>query len=241
MEVWKEIEGFNGDYSISNYGNVYCNGRTIIDSLGRKRSFKPFEVKQQKDKKGYFHVHLWGKNYLVHRLVATAFLSNQNNYPCVNHKDENPSNNSVGNLEWCTYEHNNNWGTFGSRVSKSLLSHPDISKEVLQFSTKGELIKKHNSICGACRETKATTSGIILCCKGKQRTAGGYMWKYANPLQHTSKQKTLKMYNKSGELVGVFLNAVDAEIKTGISATNIRKCFGKNPHKTAGGYRWERE
>ena len=60
------------------------------------------------------------KQYQIHRLVAIAFLPNENNYPFVNHKDENPSNNRVDNLEWCTPKYNVNYGTARERLSKAL-------------------------------------------------------------------------------------------------------------------------
>lgn len=107
-EEWRDIQDYDGKYQISNMGRV----KSIRDRYGN-----PIEkiLRQIKDINGYLFVGLYkdGKRriYKVHRLVATAFLENQSNLPCVNHKDEKPSNNIVDNLEWCSYKYNSNYGT----------------------------------------------------------------------------------------------------------------------------------
>lgn len=100
MEIWKDIDGYDGFYQVSNLGNV--------------RSSKTKQNIYYSDtNKGYFRVNLYKnkkrKSYSIHRLVAEYFLDNPNNYPCVNHKDCNKKNNRVDNLEWCTYKYNNNY------------------------------------------------------------------------------------------------------------------------------------
>ena len=82
------------------------------------------------------------KQFGVHRLVATAFLDNPNNYPCVNHKDENKQNNNLQNLEWCSYSYNNNYGTKNERASKAMTNHPRLSYKIkcLDLETKEEII-----------------------------------------------------------------------------------------------------
>ena len=99
-EIWKDVKGYEGLYQVSNLGNVKSIRKNII----KKPSRLP---------KGYLQMRLSknGKNkYIsIHRLVAQAFIPNINNYPCVNHKDCNPQNNKVNNLEWCTYKENNSY------------------------------------------------------------------------------------------------------------------------------------
>lgn len=115
-EIWKDIEGYEGKYQVSNIGNVR--------SLDYRHTGKIKRLKLNTDKSGYSRLRLYkeGKpeDYLVYRLVAQAFIPNPNNLPCVNHKDENPRNNCVWNLEWCTYSYNNNYGTRNEKASKAM-------------------------------------------------------------------------------------------------------------------------
>lgn len=119
-EIWKDIENFD-NYMISNFGNVKSKARH--DSSG-KRYLKEKYLKPGKLRHNHLIVILKGNDGLnhtmrVHRIVAMAFLDNPNNYPIINHKDENPSNNHVDNLEWCTYKYNTNYGTAIERRSLS--------------------------------------------------------------------------------------------------------------------------
>lgn len=156
---WRPVAGFEGLYEVSNYGDVKrLNGYSYYtDSIGRK--CKRF-VKEKKlrlaDVNKYKRVCLCknGEHFpvLVHIIMMQAFVPNPHNYPCINHKDENPSNNFIyvnpdgsvdlekSNLEWCTFKYNSNYGTASKRIAEKL------SKEVLQYSIDGVLIKKWNSL-----------------------------------------------------------------------------------------------
>lgn len=108
-EVWKDISGYEGLYQISNFGRVKSLPRKY-----KKRYIKNENIKSpSKLPKGYLRIGLCKegkiKYYAIHRLVAESFIPNKDNKPCVNHKDCNPSNNKVDNLEWCTYLENNNY------------------------------------------------------------------------------------------------------------------------------------
>jgi hypothetical protein len=109
MEIWKEIEGYEGLYQVSNEGRIRSKRR----------------IKIQGDYNGYKKVRLSKKSRQltkqVHRLVAKAFIPNPENKPFVNHKDLNRSNNNVNNLEWVTHQENVNHADVRSRYD--LWSH----------------------------------------------------------------------------------------------------------------------
>lgn len=123
-EVWKDIKGYEGIYQVSNMGNVKRLDCSVFVKGKGYRHLKARNTKQHLDHHGYKKVHLWKNNkdkpFFVHRLVAMAFLDNPNNYPQINHKDENKENNEITNLEWCTVAYNNNYGTKIERVRESL-------------------------------------------------------------------------------------------------------------------------
>ena len=114
-EIWKDIPGYEGIYVVSNFGKVKSLQRTRKGSYGSIRIVYEKILNHKIDKDGYHIVTLSkeGKTKCigVHRLVAQAFLPNIYNLPMINHKDENPSNNFVDNLEWCTAKYNRNYGT----------------------------------------------------------------------------------------------------------------------------------
>ena len=115
-----------------------------------------------------------GKHYKrqVHNLVATAFIENPNNYIEINHKDENPSNNCVDNLEWCSHIYNSNYGNRNKKISKAL------EKKINQYDLNGNFIKTWDSIMDVERKLKINNSNISSCCNGKKNNAGGFIWKH---------------------------------------------------------------
>lgn len=173
-EIWRPVKGYEGLYEVSNKGRV----RSLHG--GRIRILKP-----NPNKKGYMRINLFkggnGKHkmYEVHRLVAIAFLPNPFNLPCINHKDENTSNNCVENLEWCTKKYNSRYGTVRQRIGEKNRNGA-LSKKVYQYSQTGELIAIFPSINEVKRQTGYADSNICNCCNGKRKNglAYGYVWRY---------------------------------------------------------------
>ena len=174
-EIFKDIKGFEGLYAVSNLGNVKRHTTEAKNGTGNYYR-KEHLLKQRKNNKGYFSVDLYKNNVrhqcLVHRLVAEQFIGNPNNYPCVNHKDENNANNSADNLEWCTQKYNMNYGTCPERIGKAN------SKSVIQLDKEGNFVGKYISISCAERMTKISQGNIGDCLHGRRKTAGGYLWQY---------------------------------------------------------------
>lgn len=106
MEIWKDIQGFENIYQVSNMGNV----RSLDRVLSNGRHIKGVTLKQKYDKDGYCSVNLVNcrkRTYArVHRLVCEAFLDNPNHYKLVNHKNGIRDDNRVENLEWCDNSYN---------------------------------------------------------------------------------------------------------------------------------------
>lgn len=119
--VFKPVQGYEGLYYITEDGRVY--------SSIQNKWLKPCV-----NTNGYPIVNLQGQKKLIHRLIAESFIPNPDNLPIVNHKDENKLNFSIDNLEWCTYEYNNNYGTAKERARKTRANKqrkPKINKSEL--------------------------------------------------------------------------------------------------------------
>lgn len=131
-EVWKDIAGFEGRYQVSNCGRV--RSLTHMDSLGRTRLGRI--MKLQHRILNYYSVKLscnsFSKSFHVHRLVAQAFIPNPNNLPQINHKDENPENNNVENLEWCDSKYNINYGSRTDKYRGELHGRAVLSEEIVR-------------------------------------------------------------------------------------------------------------
>lgn len=168
-EIWKEIDGFDGDYLVSNLGNV----KSL--KYGKERILKP------RIQSGYYKVLLYNNKkheYSIHRLVANAFIPNPNNLPQVNHKDENKLNNCVDNLEWCTRKYNQNYGNRALNFINTMISRT--YNKVYQYDLKNNLIKIYNSYRHIERELGYNHSTIKKVCLRENNIYKGYIWKLEN-------------------------------------------------------------
>lgn len=189
MEEWRDIKGYEGKYQISNYGNVKSLERYDITNHKVNEIIK----RTEKNQRGYIRVTLENphKKFMVHRLVANAFIDNPYNLPQVNHIDGNKENNNVSNLEWCTRSDNLKHAYKENLIERRAgKKHPlygvkeglcKCSKKVVCVTT-GE---KFDSIIEIERKLGINHSVISRCCKGKGKYAGKHpitgeklVWKY---------------------------------------------------------------
>ena len=179
-EIWRDIHfiqngveyDYRDEYQISNYGRVKSlkHGKEKIKKIG-------------KNAKGYSQIGLLKngqrKMFKIHRLVAHMFLTGYFEGAEVNHIDENKNNNHVLNLEWCTREYNENYGTRSERIGKTMKEKPvHNSKLVSRYDLEMNLIDikyifEYENM-GFCRES------VSRCCRGTRKSHKGYIFRYWN-------------------------------------------------------------
>lgn len=196
-EIWKDVKGFNGKYQVSSYGRVKSIGHT--DSLGRY--WKSVVLRPAKYRGEYLHVHLTSSHskqvsISVHQLVARAFIPNPNNYPQVNHKDEDPTNNHVDNLEWCTAQYNVNYGHHNYNTSKTLTR--DIC--ALDINT-GDVIFMFDCARDH-RNLGFAHSYIQQCAKHNIKQAYGFHWEFTENVPKEKLDKYMNVLKRCPEYAG---------------------------------------
>ena len=171
-EIWKDIEGYEEYYEVSNLGRV----RSVERRLNDGRIYGGRILRQKQARNGYIQVHVSkdgrGKCLLVHRLVGKAFVPGYFNGASINHKDENKQNNRVENLEWCSPSYNCKYGHRNDTMVEQRRT------EVVMIGTDGTPIQEFPSIQEAARASGVGAAHICQVCKGERNKAGGYRWKY---------------------------------------------------------------
>lgn len=178
MEVWKDIEGYEGLYQVSNKGRV----KSFKQALSYGSDYSGKVLKLNTNDRGYVLVTL-SKNmkrrtFRVHRLVAQAFIPNPKNFPVVNHIDENKLNNNVDNLEWCTQEYNIYYSQ-GVPVKGTNLETGEIIYFPSVFDTSRHGFSRGN---------------VYQCCVGERKTHKGFVWEYATKEDVEVKKCTRKYH-----------------------------------------------
>ena len=163
IEQWLPAKGLKG-YLVSSHGRIMSVKTGIIR--------KPFV------RKGYYCITFTGgKKVNVHRIVAGTFLGEFNGV--INHKDENTLNNRVENLEWCTHKYNSCYGTCKKRAKESRIRNGNTTK-VMQLTLDGVPIGSFSTYYDAANAIgkKNGAANICGCCKGRKKSAYGFIWKY---------------------------------------------------------------
>ncbi len=190
QEIWKDIPGFEGEFKTNNLGQIWDI---------KKNDWVPYAFRsfmgygKYHSGTGYLCCSLNGKLCNVHILVAKAFIPNPDNLPCVNHRNENPSDNRVENLMWCTYKDNSNWGTlperrkqWGRKKAKRIAMIDDDGNTIDVFDTisDAERVLKNRGI-------KVNIYNISAVLNKRQhkgqdgklrvrKKAGGYRWEFTD-------------------------------------------------------------
>lgn len=189
-EIWKDIKGYEGLYQVSNLGRVRSLNRVVRHSRGlpymktvRGRIMSIDHLSRE-----YRRINLCvnnvRKSFFIHRLVASSFIENNDGLPEVNHLNGIKTDNRATNLEWCTSSDNSKHAI---RIGLQKPTRPwrgkmgilnPSSKPVLQLTKQGRRIAEYASAHEAMRATGIDFSFIAMCCRGKCKTAKGYIWKY---------------------------------------------------------------
>lgn len=198
-EIWKDIDGLEGEYAVSSKGRVknIKNGKILNGSYNND---------------GYKHIKLKGKPYTIHKLVALAFIPNPQNLPQINHLDERKDNNHVSNLTWCTASENTRH------------SCHKYSCKINQLTLDGELVKVWESSMHIERETGYNHGNILKCCKGKRRSAYNFRWEYLDSSFQRIVNHQVIAY-KGTEFIGVFANARKASKALGLKWSSVSHCL----------------
>lgn len=189
-EIWKDIEGYEGLYQVSNLGRVRSLDRSVVNKLGRKFFYKGQIIKHCYTEDGYAMVSLSDKNKIrkthrVHRLVAQAFLPNPKNKPQIDHKNRIRDDNRLENLRWVTYHENN--------MNQKEYEHKgscNPKKPIVGINISTGKLSIYTSFTRASKITNTDQGQISRCCMGIGSKAKGRKWFYLKRYKNNVKLKS---------------------------------------------------
>ena len=188
-ERWRWVVGYEGLYMVSDQGRVMSVPKRAARSNGYMASYDGQILSPSNNTNGYPSVNLHrggrGRTRAVHRLVAEAFVPNPEGLSSVNHIDEDKTNNSAENLEWCTVGYNNDYGTRQQRVQINQKQR----RAVCMMSLDGEVLRDFPTCLSAARyitgessgksqRVRVTDNNIRRACRLHQHKAYGYRWEF---------------------------------------------------------------
>lgn len=180
-ERWRDVKGYEGLYQVSNLGRVKSLDHYSNHRKGGVQFIKGKILKDLESGLGYRKVTLCkdgvAKSVNLHRLIAKTFIPNPYNLPEVNHINECKWDNAVWNLEWCTVEYNRSYGNRNNKVKQT--NQRKYGKSVLLYTLDSQFVAEYYCLREAERQTGVPHSHINDCCKGKYKSAGGYVWEYS--------------------------------------------------------------
>lgn len=190
-EVWMPVRGWETLYEVSNKGRVRSLDRRC-KRWNTSMLYKGRIMKQQENNMGYRYVILKDmdrkEKAYVHRLVATAFLHRSSKLAIVNHKDFNPKNNCVENLEWTTSDGNFRYSADRGRYERTEAWRSHLKAtldEVMGKSVIGESLSTNTVVfykaLNDCAEDGFQPSCVSCCCNGKRKTHAGFKWRFVPP------------------------------------------------------------
>lgn len=246
-EIWKDIPGYEGRYLVSNYGNV--KSTNFLGHSGEK------QLRITQHHTGYMVVSLGKypkKTFLVHRLVAEAFITNTDKKRCVNHIDGNKTNNCVENLEWVTSKENVQHAIINGlkdphNVAKLYGAEHYSSKPVYQFDKNGNFIKKWECRSDVGRAYNKSKKPMRVPVDEPGRTLYGYVWLSSNdkfdywkhkPHKKQKNKKQIEQFDQNGTLIKTWKNIDEITKNTSFSRNGILGCCNHD-RKTHGNYIWK--
>lgn len=236
-EIWKDIPGFEGYYQVSTLGKVksydrYVNYKNKGLALKKGKFLSP-----KTSNTGYLEVTLVKNNKYyykrVHRLVADTFLPNPNNYPYINHINENKKDNNVENLEWCTAKQN----AEAYHTTRTL---------IYQYTLEGDLVKTWNSITKAAEALGGDKTGVQHCCFGKIKTYYNFIWTYSPLTKHELQKRTenetlvkVQQLDINNNVINTYNSMTEAAYAVGCNPSAISMaCSGIRP--IIKNYKWKK-